>query len=399
MKKLLMIADAACPSGFARSTHYLADYLDHRSNPENKRPWEVTIIGLNYRGDPHPYAYDIYPAVMKRGDDLFGVDLLPEILRKVRPDVVVIQNDPWNFPRYTEMLKNIPTIGIVAVDGKNVQGRVLNGLHAAVFWTKFGADQATQGGYNGPYAVVPLGVDLDIYKPMDQDVSRKLFFTPDDYADGLKDAFIVTNVNRNQPRKRFDLSISYFAEWIRSKEIRNAYLHLHVAPTGDIGFDCHQLASYYGIANRLILSNSEVWKGVSEEVLARNYAIADVGFSTTQGEGWGLTTMEMMACGVPQIVPDAAALGEWPGGAAMKVSCSEIAVTTNRVNIVGAVPDRYATIMALDDMYNDDNLRADYVSRGLQLVHENRFRWKTIGKQFAEVVDAAIDVVGVVVRD
>jgi D-inositol-3-phosphate glycosyltransferase len=292
-------------------------------------------------------------------------------------------------------LQNVPVIGIVAVDGKNVQGRELNGLHAAVFWTQFGADQAVKGGYAGPYAVVPLGVDIEMYKPMDQQEARRQFFSPDDYDAGLKDAFIVSNVNRNQPRKRFDLSISYFAEWIKRCKIDNAYLHLHVAPTGDIGFDCHQLAVYYGIANRLILSDAEVWKGVSEKTLSRNYNIADVGLSTTQGEGWGLTTMEMMASGVANVVPGAAALGEWPEDAVFKVPCSEIAVTTNRVNIIGAIPDRQEMISALNQLYFDEGLRREYGELGLELVRRPEFRWDAIGKKFSEVVEAAIDVLGV----
>jgi D-inositol-3-phosphate glycosyltransferase len=395
MRRLLFIGDAACPSGFARSTHHLCDYLDHRANPSNQRPWEVTVLGLNYRGDPHKYAYDIYPASMKSKDDFFGMEMVPDLIGSIRPDVVVVQNDPWNFWRYMTALRNIPTIGIVAIDGKNVQGRALNGLHAAVFWTKFGADEAQKGGFTGPYGVVPLGVDLDVYKPMDKQEARKLFFTPDDYDAGLKDAFIVSNVNRNQPRKRFDLAISYFAEWIKSKEIRNAYLHLHVAPTGDIGYDCHQLAVYYGVANRLILSDSEVWKGVSESVLSRNYNIADVGFSCTQGEGWGLTTMEMMACGVPQIVPDYAALGEWPEDTVLKVRCSEIAVTTNRINIIGGIVDRQEMIFALDTMYYNYEMRADLATRGKVLVERPEYRWPAIGEKFNEVIEAGIDVLGV----
>jgi glycosyltransferase involved in cell wall biosynthesis len=369
--------------------------LDYRSNPDNKDPWEVTVLGLNYRGDPHRFKYDIYPANMKDRDDLFGTLMVPELIQKIRPDLVVIQNDPWNFPRYTSLLRNVPTVGIVAVDGKNVQGHVLNGLHAAVFWTEFGMNQATIGGYTGPYAIVPLGVDQSIYKPMDKDEARQLFFTPDDYDAGLKDAFIVSNVNRNQPRKRFDLCISYFAEWIKEMKINDAYLHLHVAPTGDVGFDCHQLAVYYGIANRLILSESEVWKGVSENVLARNYAIADVAVSTTQGEGWGLTTMESMAVAIANLVPDAAALGEWTEDAAIKIKCSEIAVTTNRVNIIGAIPDRYSWIESLSGLYDDLELRMKIGESGLQLVSRPEYRWEAIGQKFADVLDQAIDNLGV----
>jgi glycosyltransferase involved in cell wall biosynthesis len=168
MRRLLFIGDAVCPSGFARSTHHQCDYLDHRTNPSNPDPWEVSVLGLNYRGDPHDHPYKIWPAKMKAHDDLFGMLLVPELIQTIRPDVVVIQNDPWNFPRYMDNLRNVPVVGIVAIDGKNVQGRVLNGLHAAVFWTNFGAEHAQLGGFSGPYGVVPLGVDLEIYKPIDK---------------------------------------------------------------------------------------------------------------------------------------------------------------------------------------------------------------------------------------
>jgi hypothetical protein len=64
--------------------------------------------------------------------------------------------------------------------------------------------------------VVPLGVDTDIYKPGDKSAARKkLGIAP------VKDTdFIVCNVNRNQNRKRIDLTILYFAEWIRTRKIR-----------------------------------------------------------------------------------------------------------------------------------------------------------------------------------
>lgn len=385
MRRLLWIGDAACPSGFARATHHTLDVL--------KETYDVRVIGLNYRGDPHDYPYKIYPAALGNADG-FGLQRVSPMIQAFRPDVVVVQNDPWNLPMYMELLRNVPTIAALAVDGKNCRGRELNGLTCAIFWTKFGADEALSGGYQGPYAIVPLGVDLDLYKPMDKHAAREKFFRPEDF-DNLKDVFIVSNVNRNQPRKRMDLTISYFAQWVREQKIDDAYLHLHVAPTGDVGYDCHQLMKYYGLAHRLILSSPDVWVGVTEEKLSENYNIADVGFSTTQGEGWGLTTMEMMACKIPQIVPNWSALGEWTEDAAIKIECSDIAVTQNNINVIGGIMDRDGAIGALDTVYRDREWAASIGQAGFDLVSRPEYRWPEIGKKFARAIDSSLDVLGV----
>jgi D-inositol-3-phosphate glycosyltransferase len=389
MRRLLWIGDAACPSGFARCTHHTVEEL--------RKTWDVHVLGLNYRGDPHRYPYPIYPAALGRSDDLFGLRRVPELIHKLRPDVAIVQNDPWNLPMYMELLRNVPTIAALAVDGLNCQGRLLNGLTSSIFWTHFGAEQAAKGGYKGPYGVVPLGVDQTVYNPIEKEEARERFFRPED-LDRLKDAFIVANVNRNQPRKRLDLTISYFCQWVREQKIEDAYLWLHVAPTGDLGYDCHQLMSHYGFAHRLILSSPEVWVGVEEHTLNANYNIADVGFTTTQGEGWGLTTMEMMACSIPQIVPDWAALGEWTEDAAVKIRCSEIACTINNINVIGGIMDRRDGINALDAMYRDKKWRQSVGKQGFDLVSRPEFRWPAIGQRFADAIEESIDVVGVQVK-
>lgn len=385
MRKLLWIGDAACPSGFARATHYTLEEL--------RKTWEVYVLGLNYRGDPHTYPYKIYPA--HTGGDGFGVGRTTELVQQIRPDVVVIQNDPWNVPLYTDYLRNVPTVATLAVDGEHMKdARRLNVLHLAMFWTQFGADQALKNGFTGQYAICPLGVDLDIYKPMDQAEARKKFFAEEDYP-RLKDAFIVMNVNRNQPRKRLDLTVSYFANWVREYNVEDAYLALHIGPTGDVGYDVQDLMRYYGLANRLILSSPEVYKGVSETTLANNYNCADVGFTTTQGEGWGLTTMEMMACRVPQIAPNWSALGEWPEDSIVKVPVSEIAVTFGNVNVFGAIMDRKEGVAALDKMYRDRYHRMDYAERGLKKVQEAQYRWSAIGQRFAAALEESFRCIGV----
>lgn len=377
MRRLLWIGDAGVDTGFARCTHKTLDVL--------KNSWDVTVLGVNYRGDPHDYPYPIYPCFP--GGDMFGLGRVAEILQKVGPDVVVVQNDPWNLPAYMRRLANVPVIAALAVDGKNCAGRGLNGLALAIFWTKFAMQEARLGGYTGPAAVVPLGVDLDIYRPLDRAEARKIVGLPS----RVHDAFIVGNVNRNQPRKRLDLTIAYFAEWVKRYRRADAYLFLQVAPTGDSGYDCQQLASYFGVANRIILAQPAVFHGVSEEALAAVYSCFDVQFTTTQGEGWGLTTMEGMAAGIPQIVPDWSALGEWTEDAAIKVPCSSIACTPNNINVIGGIMDREGAIGALERAYVDVDLRAACRERGLALVARDCYRWPAIGAAFAAAVSKALD--------
>jgi glycosyltransferase involved in cell wall biosynthesis len=207
-----------------------------------------------------------------------------------------------------------------------------------------------------------------------------------------EDAFIIGNVNRNQPRKRLDLSIRYFAKWVEQNKVEDAYLFLHVAPTGDQGYDVSQLAEYYGISNKLIIVEPSIGHGVSEEALASAYQIFDLMITTTQGEGWGLTTMEGMASGVPQIVPDWSALGEWiPDDCAIKVPCTSTIVTPTGINVVGGIADEERFIEALQTMYVTATM-ANYKSEqchenALALVAQDQFRWENIGQRFAEVLD------------
>jgi glycosyltransferase involved in cell wall biosynthesis len=377
MKRLLWVGDAGVPTGFARSTHAILDVL--------KETWEISVIGLNYQGAPHRYPYDIWPANPEYVDP-FGIREIPKRLGEETFDLAIVQNDPWNFPQYLRALGNVPTIGVVAVDGLNCRGRGLNGLTAAIFWSNFGLQQARLGGYTGRAAVVPLGVDLTVYKSMDKVQARKNIGLPK----RLWDSYIVGNVNRNQPRKRFDLTIQYFADWIKKYNIDNAYLYLHAAPTGDAGFDCGQLASYYGIGSRLILSEPEIRKGIREDSMADTYNSFDVQFTTTQGEGFGLCTLEGMACGVPQIFPDWAALGDWAKIAACAIPCSSTAATINNINAIGGVMDKEDAIEALQSLYAVSALREALREKGLELAAQKRFNWRHIGELFAQVIEEVL---------
>lgn len=390
MKRLLWVGDAGVPSGFARATHEILDSL--------RFTYDVTVLGVNYRGDPHNYPYAIYAAAA--GGDSIGIGRLVWMCDFLRPDVVILQCDGWNVQEYVQRLRSklpngeyrfpehaaIPIVACVAVDGKNFQGGWLAGVSLAIFWTQFALNEVRAGGYKGAAQVIPLGVDRSIYRPMDKAAVRAKRLPLE-----MQDMFIVGNVNRNQPRKRWDLMVKYFAEWINAQGIRDAYLYLHSAPTGDASYDVVQLARYYGIVDRLALAQPEVWYGVTEEDMAETYNCMDVYASTTQGEGFGLPALESMACGVPCILPDWAAYGDWAKGATWLVPCPTTAIGSPYVNVVGGIPDQAKFVAAMNCLYREKKAREQNAQAALERAQEPRFIWADIGLKYSEALDGVFN--------
>lgn len=396
-KRLLWVGDGGCPSGFAKATHNILEGLHEI--------YDVTVLALNYGGDPHTYPYPLYTCFP--GGDTAGYGRLIWMCDLVQPDIIVLQNDGWNIPSYVHVLRTktstydgcygkLPIVAVVAVDGKNFDASWLNdNVTLAVFWTEFAKKEALLGGYVGPSAVIPLGVDLELFKPEDKHGARLKRGLPKE----LDDMFIVGNVNRNQVRKRWDLMLQYFSEWVYAGKterklanlvIKDAYLYLHVAPTGDRGINVRKLAKYYGLAGRVVLVEPAMFYGVTDEEMATTYNCFDVAMTTTQGEGFGLTAIEAMACGVPLVAPNWSALGEIAQNAAELVDCTSTCSGEPFVGVIGGIPDRTQFVAALDKLYYNQNYRQWRGEQALNRASEDRFRWQNISKQYAQVLHTVL---------
>jgi D-inositol-3-phosphate glycosyltransferase len=391
--KILWCGDSPTVStGFARCTRAACDALHAAGH-------EVAVLGLNEFGDPHPYPYPIYPATnfMDGGRDVFGVGRLPRLIERLRPDVVVLLTDPWNVKGYVQAIDHsgvqpLPIlVGWLAVDACNQVGRECNDLYAAVTWTEFAAQELHRGGYGGLTPVVGLGVDHDTFYPRDQAECRAAVLRAVDIP---ADAFIIGVVGRNQVRKRLDLICYYFAQWIRKHHVDNAYLLLHVAPTGDRGVDLQSLCNYLGISERVLLRTPNIGHGVTDQYLSLTYGCMDVLATTTQGEGWGLQVSEAMACGVPCLVPDWSGLGTqggWPKGAAISVPCTNIALTAPQNSLlytVGGVPDCGTFIQELQALYSAPLHRQAYRQRGLR--RASTLSWERTGLEFRTALEDVV---------
>lgn len=389
MKRVLFVGDAVVSTGFAKGTHAYCAGLQAAG-------YDVHVLGMHHTGDPHDYPYPIYTTWP--GGDQFGIGRIHNIVKQTKPDVIVIQQDPWNFPNYLDKLgdyQDTPVIGVVAVDGKNCQGDKLGhveghpGLSHAIFWTQFGAEQARYGGWKGLSTVIPLGVDLSIYEPSRREEVRQRMLAPVLRAHGLSEtAFVVGCVGRNQPRKRLDLTIQYFAEWVQAKGVQDAVLWMHCAPTGDDAFDIKQLATYFGVSGRVLVPDVNPRYGISDATMACVYKFFDVYLSTTVGEGWGLPALEAMACGTPCIVPKWSAFAEWAVDAAWLAECTSIAVAPN-INTVGGIVGLEVK-EALHRLYTEKHSWKALSDAGITLAAKPEYRWEDIGRRFAAVIEAVL---------
>lgn len=393
--RILWVGDSPTVStGFAKCTRFACEALYRAGH-------EVHVLGINEFGDPHSYPYKIYPCInpLDGCTDPFGVNRLPIMIDRIKPDLIVLLNDPWNVPEYfsyldwvnegriaqeMEVINIPPIVGWLAVDSMNQKGAGCNRLAHVIVWTQFAIDELVKGGYTGDWSIIPLGVDTSIFRPLPKAECRAKIL-PSQIPD---DAFIVGVVGRNQPRKRLDLTIRYFAEWIKQYNVENAYLYLYVSPTGERGCDIKSLVDYYKINGKVIVASPEGF-GMAEESMPIIYNACDVYLSTSQGEGFGLPALEAMACGISLIVSNCGGFGSWiPENCAFKISCPNTALTAPlnaHPYTIGGIADEKETIGALQKVYLYRELRENMGKNGVEFAQS--MSWENVGDAIVNTLE------------
>ena len=145
-------------------------------------------------------------------------------------------------------------------------------------------------GVEKPMTIAHYGVDADIYKPKEHQKET--------------DDFLFLSVNSwtgaQGDRKGTDLLLRAFYEEFKDQE--NVKLLLKIGTFWDpkpAEFYMQAIAQLLGEIPKNILLNQTY---VSEEDLAEYYQKSDCFVSPTRGEGFGLTILNAMACGLPAIV-------------------------------------------------------------------------------------------------
>ena len=378
--KLLWVGDIAM-TGFGRVTGALL--------PRLRDKYDIAVLGSNYHGDPceEQNLYRVYPASNRFQQAPFGEERIREIIEKEQPDIVCSLNDPWlvadQYRRIEDLHKQrkFKFVGYLTMDSYNWLGGIdphINIWDSVITFTEFGAYEFLKAGINRPITVIPHGLDAEVFYPMDKKEARKELKLSEDI-------FICFNGQRNQPRKRIDITVAAFAQFAVGRPDAQLYLHMGLKDQGwdAMGLFAREMRKN-GLDpnNRIIMTtNTPQPPNVPVEMLNTIYNVADVGINTTRGGGWELVNFEHAACRVAQVVPDHTSTKEIFEGYGELIRCDHVDVDPNYGREMPC-PSVEHLVGILASLY-EDREKLDQVAQSCyERVTEDQFKWDNISDQF-----------------
>jgi glycosyltransferase involved in cell wall biosynthesis len=349
------------------------------------------------------HVYDAWDGEVPKAHG-FGVAQAKAYVERIRPDVCVVFNDMMVLTAVMGELKdasNRAEFKVVAyIDQVYLNQKrhfidyVNQHADAAIAFTPKWRECIQWQGLKVPCYVLPHGFNATSCYPIPRRLTRKFY--------GVKESdFLILNLNRNQPRKRWDICMQAFAEVVARRpeapirmviatELRGSWdlmelLVRELRKRGLAEADAERMAM-----QRIIVPGHPQQLTDEETNVLLN--LADVGINTCDGEGFGLCNFEQAAIGIPQVVPKL-------GGFLHFFEADETAVMidpvlsayadTSRDGVGGEMlltkPSDYAD--AILRLYDDPALRDRIGKAGRKSILE-RFPWSSIARQFRDIVDA-----------
>lgn len=389
--KVLFVSDLVVETGFSTVAHNIIKH--------NLDRFDFTGLGVNYGGDPHEYDFPIYPAMVRGNGNIYGIDRLCQLLTSNDYDVVFILNDAWVISYYLDAIKKnvskkLPKIVVYfPVDSKMHDPdwyRDFDIVTEAYTYTEFGQRVVNSKDCKPELKVgiIPHGVDSqDFYQLYDNRFKSKTDLFGDKLK-GVKDVentFIVLNANRNQPRKKLDVTIRGFALFAEDKP-ENVRLYMHCGVV-DSHVNIVKQAKRYGADNRLIFTSMTPGiQRVPKYRLNQIYNACDVGINTSLGEGWGLTNVEHAVTGAAQIVPRHSSCQElFMGCGLLMETLTEI--TFDNSETVGKLVSPEEVARNLDILYKDREVLNYMAAKGKEKFLGPEYQWKNIAHQWGDIFE------------
>ena len=327
----------------------------------------------------------------------FGIDLVAKAVGEFKPDVCIVYNDLLIVTSILNKLheipdrkfKIVPYIDQVYLNQKKTYMDVVNAKSdAAILFTEHWRKVILDNGLVVPTHVLEHGFDKKKYYPIPKNVARTFL--------GLnQNDFLILNLNRNQPRKRWDTCLKAFAEIV--SRFPNEPIKLIIGTAIQGSWDLievferelkkRSITLQDGMKHVVMLDNPQKLSDFDINVL---YNVADIGINTCDGEGFGLCNFEQAAIGVPQVIPRLGGFVDFfNDDNAMFVEPSlAYYVDSTRDAVCGeALMVNYNdVVLAVENYYNDRKLIKTHGQRCRISIPKN-YAWSLIGEKLVKIIE------------
>jgi glycosyltransferase involved in cell wall biosynthesis len=307
-KKILVLSDhPLSPSGVGTQTKYMIEALlktgryqfvclggaikHHNYNPVKVEGWGNDWV--------------IYPV-----DGYGNHEIIRSLLQKEKPDALWFMTDPrfyeWLWEIENEVRANVPMIYYHVWDNfpyPHFNAKFYNSNDKVVCISKVTKEILDNVSPHIDSEYLPHAVHSDIFRPVTNDDERRL--TKDlrnkileqcPFKNPNKKIFFWNN--RNARRKQSGTLLWWFKEWLDKVGHDKAMLVMHTDAQDPHGQDLPHLIQHLGLQGEILLSTQKV----TPQELAGFYRAADYTINISDAEGFGLATLESLACGSPIIV-------------------------------------------------------------------------------------------------
>lgn len=342
--------------------------------------------------------------VYRTSNNYYGSDIFDRVVHDERPDVVLTVGDIWMVqyiadPNVCRSRPWFQWIGYVPIDGVALNGgvpnswiSVLDDMDVVVPYTEYGKEAI---GKSLPHRLrslkpIPHGVDTKVYHPL-SDAERM------DIRHGLgirDDRIVFLTVARNQFRKNIPEFCKGWKLFRKDGAHEKAVFWPHMGFQDPMGWDLSEVFSIYDIGNdlmyfeRVALGSNNV-DLLPEAELMKLYNAADI-FILMSGEGWGLPTLEAMACGKPCILMDHSANTELIGRGIERGLLVDVAGTmTGAHSTERPFPDLNHLVKQMSVLYEDAELRRVLGARAAEFAKS--LTWDSAVLQWNHVVETVVN--------
>ena len=408
-------------NGYSRVMYYISKYLGQ------KEDIQLTIygfqnftqsIGQTMIRNEIPSSVKLHDAYAteepKRNG--FGEKEVGDFLKKNPQDIIIIFNDPIVTSALTQTIINechqfrdkfklYSYMDQVYPYQKKDYIKLLNTYFDGIIaFTPYWKDVAIKLGIDPqkPMFVFPHGFDHKLYYPIPQNIAR-IFYNFDE------ETFMVLNLNRNQPRKRWDITLVAWAEFVERHYKLNVLntltkedckinkytkrpIKLVIGTTMDGYWDLMDVFENeikfrdvpWEYAKKTIHS-IESPQQLSDRDINILYNACDVGLNSADGEGFGLCGFEGLALGKPQISSFVGGMREFFNEQIALIIEPKIRMyLDNKSNTIGGVaelgdPHEYAE--AFWKYFSSPELMEKHGTKGRQHILTN-YRWDNIVDYF-----------------